>query len=175
MKKRRRSTRLSRSTENAYTDLMIKGSEIAFASGQTIWHRTLMMPNADATALAALERREFSRMYTEKLQAAIDYSKIMTREIMRLNQQIAMMTWSQFLSTAVAMSSLATGEDPAGTFTAQRRFINSAGQCAGDASQKIAAAMTRAGIKGRTPLHTAVTANARRLDHRSPANVYRLS
>ncbi len=166
---------MNRSMGNAYTDLMLKSSEIALASGQTIWHRTLMMASADAAALTALEHSEFSRMYIEKLQAAMDYSKIMAREMMRLNQQIAMMTWSQFLSTAMAMSSLATGQNPAGALAAQRRFINSAGQRAGDASQKISAAMTRAAIKGLAPVHTAVTANARRLGRRAPGNSSRLS
>jgi hypothetical protein len=86
--------------------------------------------------------------------------------MVHLNQQFAMMAWSQFLSTGLAMTSLATGQNPAGVFAAQSRFINAAGQRASDTSQKISAAMTRAAAKGLAPVHTAVTANARRLGPR---------
>lgn len=146
--------------------LMTKSAEMALASGQTIWHRTLMMGGANAAALTATEHREFSRMYTEKLQAMVDCGQIMARETMRLNQQMAMMAWSQWLSTGMAMSSLATGRNPAGAVAAQSKLINSAAQHATAASQKISAALTRAATRGIAPVHSTVTANARRLGRR---------
>jgi hypothetical protein len=170
VKKARRHTGMNRSMGNAFPapfiDLMIKSSEIALACGQTIWYRTLMMASADAAALTDVERREFSRMYTEKVQALMDYGQIMAREMVRLNEQFAMMAWSQFLSSGMAMTSLATGQNPGRTFATQRQLMDSAGQRASDASQKISAAMTRAAAKGLAPVHTAVTANARRLGRR---------
>jgi hypothetical protein len=153
-------------TTNPFMELMIKSSEIALAAGQTIGYRTLMMAGANAAALTPRERREFSRMYTEKLQAMADYGQIMAREMMRLNEQFAMMAWSELVSAGMAMTSLATGQNPADAFTAQTRLINAAGKRASDASQKISTAMTRVAVEGIAPVHSAVTANARRLARR---------
>ncbi|HKH21232.1 MAG TPA: hypothetical protein VKB53_10200 [Gammaproteobacteria bacterium] len=55
-------------------------------------HRMLIMSCADFSALTADERRAFTRMDMEKLQAAMQYDQLMASEMMRLNQQIAMAT-----------------------------------------------------------------------------------
>ncbi|MDN5872697.1 MAG: phasin family protein [Nitrococcus sp.] len=143
--------------------LMVKNTEIALASQQTVWHRMLMMGRADATALSHAEQKEFSRMYTETLRALVECGQIMAREIARLNQQSATLAWSQSVSTAIAMGSLATGRNPADVLAAQSRFMSAAGQRAFDAWQEICAAITRASTKGVAPVHKAVTANAQRL------------
>ncbi|HKF94573.1 MAG TPA: hypothetical protein VKB96_08225 [Gammaproteobacteria bacterium] len=76
----------------AWLDLVAKSSEIGLDSGQTIMHRMLIMSCADFSALTADERRAFTRMDMEKLQAAMQYDQLMASEMMRLNQQIAMAT-----------------------------------------------------------------------------------
>jgi hypothetical protein len=167
MKKTRDSAATYRSRANPFAtpfaELMIKSSEIMLASGQTVFYRTLMMAGANAAALTDVERREFTRMYTEKLQAAMECGQIMASEMVRLNQQFAMMAWTQFLGGGMAMASLTTGRNPAGTIAAQNRFMNNAAKQVGDATQKIATAVARAAAKGLKPVHTTASANARRL------------
>lgn len=167
MKKSYRSAGLNQFTgflmPSSLVTLMVKNAEIALASQQTIWHRMLMMGSADATALSRAEHRELSRMYTEKFQAMVECGQIMAREIVRLNQQSATLVWSQSVSTAMAMGSVATGRNPADVLAAQGRFRNTAGRRAFEAWQEICAAITRASTKGLAPVHKAVTANAQRL------------
>lgn len=147
----------------AVTNLMMKGCELSLASWQTIFYRTLMMSQANGAALTATERKEFSRMGTEKVEAIIKSSQVMAREMMRLNQQLATMAWSQFWSSGMAMVQFAGGRNPSGAFAAQNRLMQTAARSASDASSKITAAMARAGTKGLQPLHVRASSNARRL------------
>jgi hypothetical protein len=147
----------------ATTELTLKSCEIGLAAGQTVFHRSLMMAGANMAALSAAERFEFTRMYTEKIQTALKCGSIMGQEMLRLNQQSATMGWSQMMGAAAAMGSLAPGQNPAKGFAAPKRLIGSAAQEAGQAVQNISTAMARAAAKGLTPVHTAVSANAKRL------------
>ncbi|MGH8503442.1 MAG: phasin family protein [Gammaproteobacteria bacterium] len=142
---------------------MIRSAEIAAASGQTIFHRMLMLSGANIAALTAAERREFARMYTEKLQATLACGQIMAGEMMRLNEQLMRVAWSQFMSNGMALTSMLSGRNPGAVFTAQSQLMNSAARQAAESGQKIFAAMARAAINGLAPVHTAVSANAERL------------
>jgi hypothetical protein len=167
MKKTPKSTVIYRSRANQFAtpvaELMIKSSEIMLAAGQTVFYRTLMMAGASTAALTNVECREFTRMYTEKLQVAMECSQIMASEMVRLNQQLAMMAWTQLLGGGMAMASLTTGRSPAGTIAAQTRFMNNAAKQVGDATEKISTAVARAAAKGLKPVHTVASGNARRL------------
>lgn len=148
---------------NAWLDLITKSSEIGLASGQTIMHRMLMMSGADILALTTSERREFSRMYTEKVQAATAHGQIMAGEMMRLNQQIAIAAGSQWWSGWMAMATLGVGRNPSDMFSARSRMIKGGARRAGNATQDISIAMTRSASAGLKPFHTRVSANAKRL------------
>jgi hypothetical protein len=147
----------------ATSELTLKSCEIGLAAGQTIFHRTLMLAGANLAALTAGERTEFARMYTEKVQAALECGSILGQEMVRLNQQIATMGWSQMLSAPMAMSSLVVGHNPAKALAAPKRLMGSAAHEAGRAVENISTAVTRAAAKSLTPVHTAVSANAKRL------------
>ncbi|MGI8740067.1 MAG: phasin family protein [Gammaproteobacteria bacterium] len=159
--RRRRAT--TRVTAAPFLDLMIKSGEIATASAMTIFHRTLMMSGADTSALTAAERREFARMYTEKMQAAMESGQIIAAEMLRLNQQLMTLAWSQSVSNAMALTSMLSGHNPGSAFAAQTQFMNTAARQVAESGQKIVAATTRAATRGLTPIHTAASANARRL------------
>jgi hypothetical protein len=126
-------------------------------------HRMLMMSTADLTALTAVQRPEFTRMYTEKVQTAMVYGQIIAVEMLRLNQQFATLVWSQFVSNGMAMAMLGIGRNPCETFAAQGRFVNAAAQRASDATQKFSTGLTRAAAASLKPVHTRVSANAKRL------------
>jgi hypothetical protein len=142
---------------------MMRSGQIARASGQTIMHRMLMMSTADLSALTAAQRREFTRMYTEKVQTTMVYGQIIAVEMLRLNQQFAKLVWSQFVSNGMAMAMLGIGRNPCATFAAQGHFVNAAAQRASRATQKFSTGLTRAAATGLKPVHTRVSANAKRL------------
>lgn len=146
-----------------FADLMIKSGEIATASAHTIFHRMLMMSGADAAALTAAERREFARMVTEKMQAAMESGQIIASEMLKLNQQLVTLAWSQSMSNCMALTSMLSGRNSSAAFATQSQFMNTAARQAAESSQKVVTAMTRATTGGLTPVHTAVSANARRL------------
>ncbi len=147
----------------AWSNLMMTSGQIALASGQTIMHRMLMMSTADFSALTAAQRREFTRMYTEKVQAMMAYGQIMALELLRLDHQLLTLVWSQFVSNGMAMTMLSVGRNPSETFSAQSRFVNAASQRASDAAQEFSTALVRAAAAGLKPMHTRVSANAKRL------------
>jgi hypothetical protein len=142
---------------------MIKSSEIGLAAGQTIFHRMAMMSSANLAALTAVERVEFTRMYREKVQAALAAGNILARELINLNKQLVLMAWSQSLSTTTAIVSPGGGRNAIGAFSAHDRLMTTAARRAADATQKISTAMTRAAAECLTPIHSTVSANAKRL------------
>lgn len=158
-----RQRRTPRTAAIPFADLMIKSGEIAAASAQTVFHRMLLMSGTNAAALTAAERREFARMVTEKMQAAMESGQIIASEMFRLNQQLMSMAWSQSMSNGMAWMSMLSGRNPGAAFTAQSQFMNTAARQAADSGQKISAALARAATRGLAPVHTAVSANARRL------------
>ncbi len=145
------------------TSLMMRNGEIALASWQTLLHRTMMMSGANVAALTAAERQEFSRMYTEKTQTAMECIQVMTREMIHFNQQFTIMAWSQLMTSGMAMASMNPGRNLADPLTAHGRIANAAAQCTGEAMQKMSAAVARAMTRSLKPVHTRVTANAKRL------------
>lgn len=147
----------------AWTELITTSGQIALASGRTIMHRMLMMSTADFSALTSPQRREFTRMYTEKVQAAAACGQIMAVEMMRLNQQFANLAWSQFLSSGTAMTMLGIGKNPSDMLSSQSRFAGAAARRANNAAQNLSATLTRAAVAGLKPVHTRVSANAKRL------------
>lgn len=84
--------------KNATIDPLVefasKSGEIAIASAQTVGYRMLLMAGVNTPVLTRRERAEFSRMYTEKLLAIMEYGQIMVREMTRLNQQLVTVAWS---------------------------------------------------------------------------------
>jgi hypothetical protein len=85
---------------------MTKSSEPALASGPPIFHRALMISQANISALTAVGRKQFSRVVTEKAEVLPNSSQIMAGEIMRLYQQLPTMAWPQFLSGGMGMAQL---------------------------------------------------------------------
>jgi hypothetical protein len=78
----------------AWGNVMMTSRQIALASGQTIMHGMLMMSTADLLALTTAQHREFTRMYTEKVQTTMVYGQIIAVEMLRLNQTVAKLVWS---------------------------------------------------------------------------------
>lgn len=132
---------MTRRRRNPSQRLAAQAVELAFAAPQVVMHRVARMANAGSTP-SAHDRREFTRMGSEKVLAFYQSGAAFWSQVLRMQLQ-----WSQSL---LAMGwGLAFGARPRGRPRA---------------AAEAAARLVSAGL---APLHVTAVANARRLGARS--------
>ena len=147
-------------TSTAFTDLMMKTAEMALASAQTIFHRTTMMAAAGLSPNAK-ERREFTRMGSEKVTAATASAQAMFGDWYGFNQKLATLAQAQW-NVAAAMASFASVRTLADLMAAQERYFNTA-MHSGEAALNMWTVSVGTASKGLKPIHSRASANAKRL------------
>jgi len=144
-----------------WMQLGFKTSEMLFASSQVIGHRTHRMTMAGPVPNAR-DRKEFTLMGQEKIEAAMESSQAMASRLFALQIEMASAAFQQYLSGATSLfamaafpaSSMATGNRAKlmrTMFTPVLTATNLSGNIA------------RIAQHGLKPIHSRATSNARRL------------
>jgi hypothetical protein len=161
---KRRGTRAVINPFLIWTDLAWKTGEMMLASAEVIRHRTGRMTMA-GTKPSAEDRREFSLMGWEKIDAAVDSAQAMTAQMMRLNSQLGARAVTQMLTGATAMMSLAASRTAGQSMARQAQLFRNVTRSATTAAQ-LSGSVARLARSGLKPIHARATANAKRLGKR---------
>lgn len=136
-----------------------------FASAQVIHHRTNRLAQSGVSPNAR-DRREFTRMGQEKIEAATESAQAMAARMVTLNTQMGATAFRQMLNgMGELMSMLAS---PAAALSAKgqaellRDAVNNSARVASQLSGSMAqvAHVAQQGLK---PIHSRATGNAKRL------------
>jgi hypothetical protein len=158
---KRSSRRLSANPFAIWASLAFKTGEMMMASAQVIGHRTNRMATAGPLPNEQ-DRREFSLMAQEKMEAARESVQAMAMHMMTINQQIGAQAVGQMLAGATDMLSLATSLTPGQALVRQAKLISTLTQGGVRASQ-LSTSAARIARRGLKPIHSRATANAKRL------------
>ena len=145
----------------AWTQLAWKLGEMSVASAQVIAHRSARMAAAGPVP-DARDRKEFTRMGTEKVEAATASARALASHMTTENLTLGARAFGHMLTHTAALFSLAASRN-AGQFVArQAKLADSCRHSAKTATDyfNFTARVARLGIK---PYHARATANARRL------------
>jgi hypothetical protein len=129
--------------------------QIALTTPQVIAHRTARMAGA-GPVYNARDRREFTRLGQEKVEAFSESLSAMAMQMYKINQDIALVAarqWWSWWTPMVLFSPLSTAQ----TAKAQSALMRSITSAATDKR------LSRVVQKGLAPVHRRVTANAKRL------------
>jgi hypothetical protein len=144
-----------------WADLAMKTSEMLVASGQVIGTRVDRMARAGAKP-SARDLKEFTLMGSEKVKAATESGLAVATRLQSANYQLMARAWQQWFASLGAMSSLAGSRTFGEALSRQNRLFNSLvrsgrthSQLSGDTARLASAALK--------PIHSAASANARRL------------
>jgi hypothetical protein len=144
-----------------WTDLALKTGEMMLASAQVIGHRTGLMAAAGPKP-SKRDRREFTLMGQEKIEAAAESAQAMIAQMMRMNLQLGARAVKQMMTGATSMMSLAASHTVGQSMARQAKLARTLIQSAATASQlsNSTALLVKRGLK---PIHSRATANAKRL------------
>ena len=160
-KMKRSNRRISADPFTIWTRLAFKTGEMMMASAQVIGHRTNRIVTAGST-LNERDRREFSLMGQEKMEAASESVQAMARHMMTINQQIGAQAVGQMLAGATDILSLATSRTAGQALARQAKLMRTLTRGVASASQ-LSTAAARLAQRGLKPIHSRATANAKRL------------
>jgi hypothetical protein len=145
----------------AWTQLAWTIGEMSLASAQVIAHRTARMAAAGPVPHAR-DRKEFTRMGTEKIEAATASAQALASHMTTENLTLGARAFGHMLTNTAALFSLAASRN-AGQFIArQAKLADSCGRSAKTATDYFNFTVRVAG-QGIKPYHARATANARRL------------
>ncbi len=134
--------------------------QIALAAPEVIAHRTARMALAGSVP-SARDRREFSRMGREKLEAFGESLSAMAMQTYMLHQELTVLTVEQWWSAWMPLAQLTASSSPAQVAKSQSALMWGLAAAMGD--QRLADSLSRVVQKGLAPVHKSATANARRL------------
>lgn len=145
----------------AWTQLAWKMGEMSLASAQVIAHRTARMAAAGPVP-DARDRREFTRMGTEKLEAATASAQALASHMTTENLTLGARAFGHMLTNTAALFSLASSRN-AGQFVARQARLADAYAKSAQTTADLAHSALRIAGHGIKPYHARATANARRL------------
>ena len=147
-----------------WSDLATKTLEMMLASAQVIGHRAGRMARAGA-APNARDRREFTLMRQEKIEAGAQSAQAMVAHMVSMSQPWGALAFRDLLRNSAVFMSLASSRTPTQLIARQAALAQAVAQSAismADVSRD-AAKLAHRGLK---PIHAKATANARRLGKR---------
>ena len=145
-----------------WTALALRAGEMMWASGQVIGHRTSRALLADPRHRER-DRREFTLMGREKLEAGSEAFAAMAAHLSTLNMQYAMVAFSQWMAMSKAMLALANSRSIAQSVEQQARLARMTMVGAAKSAATVANSAGRVAHHGLKPIHARATKNARRL------------
>lgn len=148
----------------AWTRVAWKTGEMVLASVQVIQHRTGRMAAAGARP-SARDRREFTLMGQEKIEASVESASAMAAQMMAMNALLGTRALKNMMTGAAALTSLAASRTAGQGMARQVKLVRTIMQSAGITAQMSGAA-ARLAQHGLKPIHSRATANAKRLGRR---------
>ena len=145
-----------------WTTLAVRASEMMWASGQVIGHRTSRAFLADPRHRER-DRRELTLMGREKLEAGSEAFAAMAAHLTTLNMQYAMVAFSQWMAMSKTMLALANSRSIAQSAEQQARLTRMTMVGAAKTAATVANSVGRVAHRGLKPIHARATKNARRL------------
>ena len=144
-----------------WNDIAMQTAEMLVASAQVIAHRTGRMARAGHSP-SQRDRREFTRMGVEKVEAANESLWAMGRQMTQMNAALGVKAWQDLMNAGAACMSLATSKDVAQAMQRQAELTRTLSGSAKSASA-LSGAIARVSSRGLKPIHSRATANAKRL------------
>jgi hypothetical protein len=139
----------------------MKSGEMMLASAQVIAHRTGRMARAGAIPNAR-DRKEFTLMGQEKIEAAAASAQAMGEQMMKANWQWAMLAYRQWMGSLNSLAALTTRTSvPAGKRHA--RLMRYAMLNPTEMAAHFSGSIARLAHHGLKPIHSRATGNAKRL------------
>jgi len=144
-----------------WNDLALRTGEMLVASAQVIGHRTHRMAAAGHSP-GLRDRREFTRMGLEKIEAAGESWWAMGQHMMEANLQLAVRAWQDWVAASTAWIAFAGSRTLPQMMQSQLQLGRTLSQSAHSAT-RLSEATARLAHKGLKPIHSRATANAKRL------------
>ena len=144
-----------------WSQLAWKTGVMMLESAEVIGHRSARMAVAGLSP-SARDRREFTRMSEEKVEAGFESAHAMAAHVASAHARLGMRTFEQFAAAASALASLAGSRTAHEAFARQSALFRSLANPAVTASQ-LPEAVARLVSIGLAPIHARASANAKRL------------
>lgn len=144
-----------------WTKLALEASEMMMASAQVIGHRTQRLAQS-STPPSARDQREFALMGQEKVAAIAESTQAVALRMMTMNPWLAPNALRHMANATSAMMSLSASRSVGELMARQAKLADAMIRSAGSATHLLTSTgeLASQGIK---PLHSRVTANAKRL------------
>jgi hypothetical protein len=160
--KRHRSRLYSANPLLPWTELAMKTSEMMLASAQVISHRTTRIAQAGPLPNAR-DRKEFTLMGQEKLDAAAASAQAMAARMVSANQQFAAAAFQQMMNSAGGWMALLTAPTAALSGQKQAELVRDAVMDSAAAASQVADSIAHVAHHGLKPIHSRAVSNAKRL------------
>jgi hypothetical protein len=147
-----------------WSNLAMKMLEMMLASAQVVGHRTGRMALA-GPAPSARDRREFTLMGQEKIEAGAQSAQAMAAQMMSISPPWGALAARQMLRNSAALMSLASSRTPSQLIARQAALARALGQSASSMAH-VSGSAARIAHRGLKPIHAKATANAKRLGKR---------
>ena len=148
----------------AWADLAWKIGEMSIASAQVIAHRTTRMAAAGPLPNAR-DRKEFTRMGQEKVEAATESARAMAAHLGAMNLQLGARSFRSMMTGTTALMALASSRN-IGQFIARQATLAGVVSRSAKTAAEVADSTAQLARRGLKPIHARATANARRLGKR---------
>ena len=145
-----------------WTTLALKTNEMMLASAQVISHRTTRIAQAGALP-SVRDRREFTLMGQEKLDAAAASAQAMTVRMFGINQQFAVIAFKQLMNSAGGLLALLTAPTLALSGQKQAELLRNTMTDSADVASHVSGEIARLAHHGLKPIHSRAVSNAKRL------------
>lgn len=144
-----------------WNELAMHTAEMLVASAQVISHRTSRMATAGHSP-SLRDRREFTRMGLEKIEAAGESAVAMGQQLATANTAMGLRAWRDLYNASTALMLFAGSRTLPQVIDRQAKLMHTISRSAASTSQlaEAAARITKHGLK---PIHSRATANAKRL------------
>jgi hypothetical protein len=145
-----------------WTRLALKTGEMMLASAQVISHRTTRIAQAGAIPNTR-DRREFTLMGQEKLDAAAASAQAVAMRMVGANQQFAVIAFKQLMNGAGGLLALLTAPTLALSGQKQAELLRNTMTDSADVASHLSGAIARLAHHGLKPIHSRAVSNAKRL------------
>lgn len=147
-----------------WAEVALKTGEMMMASAQVVGHRTRRLAAARSKP-SSRDRREFTLMGQEKVEAAAESAHGIAKQMMTMDPLLGARVGQQMLEGAAAMMSLAGSRTASQAIARQASLVRIMVQSVGTLS-RISGSSARLAHSGLKPIHSRAMANAKRLGKR---------
>jgi len=146
----------------AWIGLTWRITEMMIASAQVISHRTQRLATAGVIPNQR-DRREFTLMGQEKVEAMAESAQAVALRIMTLNQQIGAQIFGQMVAGTTGLLALAASRTVVQSSSVHAKLMQDILSNSATATSRLADSFATVAHHGLKPIHSRATANARRL------------